>query len=701
MFNKPVFGSLTLAACLAAMPVANAQLDDDANPALQDVVIVTAERASSQKAHLHPDRLPTEGPDVTLLLARTPGGARIGNGAISGQVQYRGLFGERLNLRVDGQRFASGGPNLMDPVFHYAPTPLIAQVVIDRGVSPVSEGPGLAGGADAVFKRVNFSDTSDLTLGYDFTAGVRSVDESLLTGGVVGLASDKWRFNLLGSFEEGADYDYKDGTVGGSRFQRAVYGFSTGVKLGPHTFSLDARRQNTGESGNPPFSMDIRYFDTDFARLGYVGDFEMFDIEAHLNYTDIAHGMNNYDLRPPLASSAMRESFAYAETLSGDIAIGFDAFGGDLKLGLDTGKADHNVLITNPANRDFFVGSLPDIRMERTGAFAEWQGALAGRLNGELGLRLDSHSAEAGNASYGLAFPMGPRMLAMAFNNSDRNSDDTTFDAVMRFWTDEKDGLTWRATLARKTQLASYLQRFGWLPLAASGGLADGNIYVGDNGLVPETAYIAEAGLDYFAQKFYARPTVYLRQVDDYIQGVPFDNTPGVLDTPVEMIAAMNGDPTPLRFANVDARLLGFDMDFGYDLKGPWRLDGVFSYVQGERRDIDDNLYRVAPPSLTLAATWEQASWSASFEMRGNASQDEVSLTNSEETTPGYAVFNLYGDWMINDGVHLHFGVENLFDHTYRDHLSGYNRNALSDVAIGERLPGSGRSVFLRIGVVG
>ncbi len=696
---KSYFGSASLIALAFLSIPAIAQEDDDTSPALQDVVNVTARRASPNETHIHPDSLPFEGVDATRLVARTPGAARIGNGELSGQVQYRGLFGERLNLRVDGQRFASGGPGLMDPVFHYAPSPLIGQMVIDRGVSPVSEGPGLAGGADAVFKRVDFADTSEPEPGYDLTFGARSVDESVAMGGVVGMATDSWRFNLLGSYEDGDDFEYPEGSVGGSRFNRAVYGFSSGLRLGAHTFTLDARRQNTGESGNPPFPMDIRYFDADFVRAGYLGDFEGFDVEADLHYTDVAHAMNNYDMRPQPMAMQLREAFANAETLGGALSVSFAGFGGALELGVDGEEVSHNVLITNPANANFFLTSLPDIEEQRLGAFAEWNGKANG-LNAQFGLRVDDYSSEAGTAEIGPALPAGPQMLVGMFNMRDNSTDETTIDAVARIWTPETNGLSWRATLARKNQVPNYVQYYGWMPLTASGGLADGNIYVGDVELEPETAWILEGGFDYFGQNIYARPTLFYRQIDDYIQGVPYDDTIGVIDTPVEMVANMGGDPTPLRFANVDAKLYGLDLDFGYDFEGPWRFDGVFSYVRGERRDIDDNLYRVAPPNLTLAATYQQATWSGTFEMRGVSEQDEVSVTNSEEETSGYAVFNLFGEWMINEGTHLHFGVENVFDETYRDHLSGYNRNGLSDVAVGTRVPGAGRGAFIRIGFV-
>ena len=654
---------LVLSACLSA--AAQAPASSEPEPALQDVIIVTAARLPATQTALRPGDAPPDGADLTLLAARSPGAARIANGALSGQMAYRGLFGERLNLRVDGQRFASGGPNLMDPVFHYAPTPLVAALVIDRGVSPVSKGPGLGGGADAVFKKIDFADGASPQLGYDVSASARSVDDSVSAGGVIGAATGAWRVNLLGAIEEGGDYAFKDGEVAGSGFERIVYGLSAGARGDWGVLSLDLRRQNTGDSGNPPFPMDIRFFDQ----------------------------------RPAPPAMSLRETFADATTRSGDVSAGFDAFGGSLTLGLDAEQVSRNVVITNPANANFFVSAFPDIDERRLGAFAEWRGAL-GPFEAELGLRADRAEAEAGVASLGPALPMGPRNLAAAFNAADRSAQDDLVDAVARLWTPAQNGLSWRLTLARKERAPGYIQRFGWLPINASGGLADGNIYVGDLSLEPETALIAEAGFDLAAERAYLRPTLYVRQVDGFIQGAPFDATPGVVNTPVEMIAAMNGDATPLRWTNVDARLWGLDADAGFDFDGPWRVDAVFSYVRGDRRDIDDALYRIAPPSLTLALTRETQVWSATLEARAVAEQTRVSRTNDEAPSKGYAVVSAWADWRIDPSVTLTAGVENLFDQVARDHLSGYNRNGFGDAGLGERLPAPGRGVFIRVSAV-
>jgi len=64
-------------------------------------------------------------------------------------------------------------------------------------------------------------------------------------------------------------------------------------------------------------------------------------------------------------------------------------------------------------------------------------------------------------------------------------------------------------------------------------------------------------------------------------------------------------------------------------------------------------------------------------------------------------VLSLYGDWQVKDGVRLSAGVENLLNQVTRDHLSGYNQNGYGDVALGTRVPGAGRGVFVRLSFTG
>lgn len=676
---------------LAAAPV-HAQ-----DAALLDEIVVTGVRPDTAIDTVRPEGLVAAAPDSAGLVARLPGAALIDNGGLSGQVQYRGLFGERVLTRVNGQRFHSGGPNAMDPPLHYAPMPLVASVEVDRGISPVRNGPALAGGVNARLKEVGFGDAAVFAPAWDLSTGYRSVDDGRSFGGVAGVASDRFRINLLGAHEAGGDLRFPGGVVRDSGFRRDTYGLSAGWRGAAGELGLDLRAQETGPTGTPPFALDILYFDTDFARLSFASPTEStLRLEASLGHTRVEHGMDNFSLRPAPAMASMRRlSLADAETVVGEARLVFGTRDRSLSVGADFEQADKSVSITHPDNPAFVVTSLPGIEMSRLGGHLEWRGAVGG-IEAELGVRADAHRASADPATTGTAVPAGPTLLAVAFNTGDRDWSGGTFDLAARFWRKLGD-LTPRLTLARKTRAPNAVERFSWMPTEASGGLADGNIYVGDRNLRPETAWIVEGGVDWRRGPVWARPTVYYRRVDDYIQGVPFDATPGVADSRVEMVAAMSGDPTPLRFANVDAALYGFDMDFGVQLTDHLRLDGATSLVRGERRDVGDDLYRIAPPTLRVAATWDDTDWSVGVEVAGALRQGHVSAGNDETPGGGYAVVNLRGEWRLRPGLQLEAGVENLFDRDYRPHLAGRNRVAESDVALGERLPGAGRGVFVAL----
>ncbi len=691
---------LLSAAALALQADADAPAAaQQARPAWVDVITVTGRPVDRAADAVIALSAPPAEPDAAALIARLPGAALIDNGALSGQVQYRGLFGPRVAVAINGQRFASGGPNLMDPPLHYAPAPLLDRIELTRGPAPVSAGPALSARANAVLKSIDFADSPDPVFSADLTTIIRSADESIAIGGVAGVATQRQRFQVLASVEEGGDLQTPVATLNGTQHERVVYGAGYAARLTEAVeFTFDLRRQETGPTGNPPFPMDIRYFDTNTARAGLsFDDGGAWRFNAALSHARVDHAMNNFDLRPAPMAMSLRETFASAETAALEAQAERDLAGGVLRLGADHGASRHDVTITNPANAAFFVTPAPDIEMGRTGAFAEWEGPRGG-FDIYAGARFDAHEAQAGAPRLGAALPMGPRMLANAFTASDRSWDDVAVDGLIRVSRAVNDQLTWRAAMSRKSRAPGYLERFAWLPTPASGGLADGNTYVGDLGLDAEVATGLEAGFDFASPRAYLRPTVHVSWIDDYIQGTPAEPvTPGVADTPLEMVSAMNGDPTPLRFSNVEARIYGLDADFGFALTDSWRIDGVFSLARGERTDVDDDLYRIAPARLRTGLTYEASAWSATLESLAVAEQTRVSAENSEAETPGYVILNAYAQFDLNDRLTLSAGAENLLDQPWRDHLGGYNRNSGLGIAVGERLPGAGAGVWARL----
>lgn len=677
----------------------NAPEDDrsSANDLLTDTIIVTASKADPlQTDNQSPPEQTAIPADAAGIAARTPGGALVQNGALSGQLSYRGLVGERVLGRINGQRFASGGPNAMDPPLHYAPSILIDRIEITRGTAPISQGPSLSAAVNAKLVGTRFSDTGELTVNAYAAGQYRSVDNSYAIGGQIGIATPRWRLGVIGSREEGEDYDYAGGTAVGTSFERQLYGIEGGFRAGEGEFFVEYRRSETDPTGNPPFALDIVYFDTDFLQAGYQGQLtDDLHLDLRMGHVAVRHLMDNQTTRQPAAPAMRaRATFADADTNTGEIALRFGSDTRNVTVGGDVEMVAKDVTITNPTNAAFFLEAQPNLSSERVGGFVQWRGGI-GAAEFELGARLDRTSQTAGVPQLGTTVPMGPSMLAAAFAASGREQSDTTVDVVARAWVPMGE-IVPRVTLSRKTRVPSLLERFAWLPTEASYGLADGNIYVGNQALEPEVAYTLEVGADLNGDVFTFRPTAYYRRVNDFIQGTPFDATVGVLDTPVEMVANMNGDPTPLTFRNVDAEFYGVDLDFTVRPTARILIDGTMNYVRGMRRDIDDDLYRVPPLNGRISIAYEGDRFAIGGELTGAADQNAVSVSNDEDTSEGYVIAGLFAQIRLSDEVKLEAGVENIFDTFYQPHLAGRNRVQASDVPLGERLPGYGRGVWIR-----
>ena len=691
-----IFIAMVMAHCI---PLNLAQAETSAS-IFEEVIVVTGLREKNPDNLIQPATESLIAPDSAALVERLPGAALINNGTLSGQVQYRGLFGSRVSTKINNQSFHSGGPNLMDPPMSYAPPTLIESITVNRGTSPVAFGPSLSGGVNADLKDINYATTSNYESQYDLTAIGRSADESYAAGGIVGIANESFKLSGLFSIEDGSDQRFSEGEIANTFHHRRVYGLTGGYKTDLSELTLSARRHETDPTGNAPFAMDISLIDSNFFTANYVRTIGDVFLKLDFGYTDVYHEMNNYAFRgAPASMMRYRETQASAKTNSLAFSLLFDVAAASVEIGVDHSGADMDVTISNPRNTSFFINSLPNINVGRTGLYANVQNMVTS-WHYSLGARFDSHDSSSADAAFGSAFPGMAQNLANAYNATNRNWDDKTVDLVARFWK-KQESLTWRFTLARKNRAPGFLERYAWLPTPASAGLADGNTYVGERGIKPETLNVLEAGLDYEGNRVWLRPTFYFQQINDYIQGVPFDDTPSVIDHPVEMVSSANGDTTPLKFANVDARIYGFDTDYGYRFNEDWRVEGVVSIVRGERRDIDDNLYRVSPDKVSMSLVYDQAAWSATAETVLVSRQHHVSDTNSEAETGGHGLLNFYGTLRVSPRVTLSAGLENVLDKNYANHLTGYNRVSNSDVALGTRIPGVGRNLHFRIHVTG
>src|SRR5690606_41605371 len=62
-------------------------------------------------------------------------------------------------------------------------------------------------------------------------------------------------------------------------------------------------------------------------------------------------------------------------------------------------------------------------------------------------------------------------------------------------------------------------------------------------------------------------------------------------------------------------------------------LEGVLGVVRGRRTDVDDHLYRIAPPNARLALTHDAERWSATVESVLYVAQTRTSARSEEHTS--------------------------------------------------------------------
>lgn len=693
MNPKTLSALALLIIALSAPSLADHRIDasnvDDADI---DEITVTGRRLSTEWATIAVAEQPAV--DAADVLRRLPGADRNANGRLSNIAQYRGMFGDRVAVTIDDLGVVSGGPNAMDAPLSYVSPMITETLTVERGVSSVASAHDAIGGhVGAKLARGAFG--QDQGFGLSGMAGVRYADNgnTSTTAARASLANDSHRFSLLGQFDRGDDLSTPAGRITPSELSRDRYDVSYGYQGERTTFLVYAGELRTRDTGTPALAMDIDYIDTSLYGAKLSRDVAAnATVSARIGYNDVLHGMNNFSLRPP-PDSPMR----YRENTTAGSGINYavDAeFGfGDYALvtGVDGRTAAHDARITNPNNAMFFITAFNDVERDVLSGFAALRHS-ADATNWEIGLRYTNVSANAGNVGAGgMMGMMGSNAgaLADAFNAADRDLEFNNVDAVVKYARQVTGNVTINVDAGTKTRAPSYQELYLWLPLAATGGLADGRNYVGNLGLRSERSVEIATGFEWETETFSISPQLYYKDVNDYIQGVP------ATSMPANMLASMMGGEGALMFDNVDAEIYGFDVGWDVEVTSKIRIDGALNYSRGKRTDVDDNLYRLPPLNGILGLSFSESAWAIRGEMIAYAGQEKVSAYNGEQATAGYAIANAMITWSPWSNTRLELKGTNLFDRGYQDHLAGINRVSDSDIPVGTRLYGAGRTIVL------
>ncbi|MEM0515931.1 TonB-dependent receptor [Pseudoalteromonas sp. YIC-827] len=623
--------------------------------------------------------------DSSAWLDHVVGAGVNRNGPLSGIAQYRGMFAERVNVNNNGLSLAGAGPNAMDTPLSYAPTIMIQDMQIYRGIAPVRAGIDTLGGAIEVNLR---QAELDMPLHLSAKGQLNDNEQGRSASAALGAGNAEFAWLGYGELQQSDEQKSGQGLIANSDYKRLQYGLLTTLALANGQVRANVHRTDTRQSGTAALPMDIDYVDTWRYELAGEHDFNSVELSWGVGYQDGDHGMDNYQQRPLANPAKARYTQAQSESLSLYAHLRSDPW----LWGYDANVSRHDTDIRNPHNAQFFVTNFNNVRDSRHSIFAEYQ-YQGGALSSSLGARIKVNSADSGAVTSSMAMMM-PAVAALQqrFNQADKAVNDITLDLVLNNRYQVREQLHLDYALAFKQRAPQYQARYLWLPMQSTGGLADGRTYVGNIKLKEETAYQFNLGLAYQHQGLSIKPQVFVQQVEDYIQGTPSQ------DMQVNMVANMMSGRDALQFGNIDARLYGADITAAYQLDAHWQVQGMLSYVRGKRNDqIDDNLYRIAPLNGQISLGYGQNDYQLQANWRVAKAQNKVSHYNGEQKSSGYGIIDLALNYDLSSQWQLNARIDNLFDKHYVPHLNGVNRVMEGDVGLGERLSAPGRTLHLGV----
>jgi len=635
-----------------------------------------------------------------------PGVSLRDNGQLASVPFLHGLGDERAKLVVDGMTVSSACANHMNPPLSYVSPSSAATATVMAGITPVSMGGDSIGGTIAVESRQP-----------DFASGREQLhEEGALTGfyrsngqnyggALTGSFSGRnLAIGYAGSWTTNDDYtDGKGHKVTSTYAQSSDHALTVAIARSRNLFAVEAGLHHTPYQGFPNAQMDMVRNVAESLNLHYHRGSEGGGLDARVYWQGTWHSMN-----------IGRDKATFPMPMW----MPMDTHGRDLgySVNYEIQLADrHTVRVGNELHRfilddkwpavagtapymgpDTFV-SINNGRRTRLGSYAEVASRWSPQWSTLLGLRNDTVWTNAGPVE-GYSEMYGAD--ANAFYALDRAKTDVNLDATASVRFEPNTLCTYDIGYARKTRSPNLYERYAWSTNMMASGMigwfGDGNYYVGNVGLKPETANTVSGTASWHGAA--SRPwgiklTPYLTYIQNYVD----------VDTLMTTTYGMSTF-AQLQFANHSARIYGTDFSgsavaWNSLTIGQGKIGAVVGWLNGERTDTSTALYQMMPLNLRVVLDEELKGLTAGIGVQAVDRKSDVDPHRFEQKTPGYTLFNIHAGYRRG---HLlaNAAAENLLNKWYELPLGGVNfDDFMAGMWMGQIKPltGRGRSVSFSI----
>jgi iron complex outermembrane recepter protein len=577
--------------------------------------------------------------DVTVaqMLDGEPGVAMRSFGPAPARPVIRGFDGERILVLENGERMGDIAESSSDHLTALDPQAL-SRLEVVRGPASLLYGTSALGGVINLITRDVPSEWSPGIQG-NWSVNASSVND--MYSGFARLSSGWERHAVTGrmSYRNAGDLRTPQGRLLGSDLQNLEgsfgYGFQSDNTQGGFSIMglqsmygipdgdadpdqrIEIRLDRFASQGNLDIQQDgffdkiqVKYHISQFYQDEVAIEFfnGIADEEVELSYDQFAYSISSYFQHKPIG-------------IFDRGVIGFNVNGRYLDVGGDEAYTPGEQFI-NPAL--FVFQELP----------------LAEQVRMQFGMRFDYRSLQARtNAAY-------PSI------NEGREDFNIAASVGMNIKPAERYEMGWQLARAHRYPSAEEL-------FSEGAHLGAGAYEIGDATLKPETGYGVDAFFRYRAGMFEMELAGFINYVNQFIAFQPTGQNDMASGLPI------------FQYTGSDARLFGGEVQVASRVSQYWVVTASADYVNGTQLGaVQEPLPFMPPFRLRFAAEYSKDALWGGVTVRRVSRQSRVA--SEEETTDGYTLLNMNVGYRFGSS-HLQRVVlrgENLFNVTYRDHLS-------------------------------
>jgi iron complex outermembrane recepter protein len=616
--------------------------------------------------------------DIGALISREPnvGGIKKGAGGIDPVV--RGFKYSQVSVQLNnGTRIEGGCPNRMDPTAAHVNINDISNISILKG--PFALKYGTAFGGLIILETYKPEFYKNYENHISLLAGGQTNHEGYRTG--IRINGGNSRFSYIFSAGNSKYNDYKngDGTIVKASSNNYNIKGGVGFKItDKNIISVDADRSWARNIDFPTLPMDERSDNTEVYELNYSGtefNNSVNFIKSSIYYSNVQHEMDNKSR--PFSDTVVAVSKISASNTGGKLAINFSAFKGTVEVGsnFEHIKKDGNRnkwLIMQPGLPKITEDLWNNAKIDNLGLYVEYQKQGA-KFDWIFALRTDYNSASSD--------PMLrlKKNGEMVYENADTDSEYFNFSISggVILPINEKSDLN--ISIGKGTRSPDMTERYIiLLPVGY-----DPYDYLGNPKLKPETNFEIDVGFDRYCERSgHFEFSIFFSYVSDYISAVAVP--PSVLKPQTKGVLGVKN------FINIDkAYFTGFELKHATPERNKWQvfLSTAYTigtnpsatqliYKDGEVTDeieiINDPLPEIPPIEGSLGFSYKLLNNKLipEIRLRSVAKQNRVSKAYNEQSTPGFTLCNFKLKYKYNNNFNINFGVNNIFNIVYFEHLN-------------------------------